>query len=106
MPHPRQLGGQGTSGYHGTSITSTSGSYPSVAEKQTLNAFSVRTIDQDLRPACRLSEIAQLYAALPNLCSLVMDIGQNRVQLILASQFYAALCKWTSGNTPSTHSGE
>jgi hypothetical protein len=30
----------------------------------------------------------------------------GRHQLILASQFYASLCKWTSENTPPTHSGE
>jgi hypothetical protein len=61
-----RLGEQGTSGYHYTSTTSTSGSWASVAEKRTFSAVSVRTVGENLRAAYGLSEIAQLYAALPN----------------------------------------
>jgi hypothetical protein len=37
-----------------------------LAEKRTFSALSVRTVGENLRPACGLSEIAQLYAALPH----------------------------------------
>ena len=65
--YPRQLTEQGTSEYHYTSTTSTSGSWPSVVEKRIFGALSVRRVDKDLCAACGLSEIAQLlYGALPN----------------------------------------
>jgi hypothetical protein len=51
-------------GYVSTRCNSTSGSLPTVAEKRTFGVLSVRTPDEEVRAACALSKIAQLYTAL------------------------------------------
>ena|SRR5215217_7537289 len=47
-----------------TSASSTSGSWPSVAEKRTFSLFSLRIPDKEVHAACGLSEDPQLYTPL------------------------------------------